>query len=157
MLQQTQVKTVLPYYERFLDTFPTVEALARGPLARVLHLWSGLGYYGRAENLRAAARQIVRDHHGELPQDYAQLRALAGIGDYTAGAILSIAFQQPYPAIDGNARRVLSRLFSLKNENVLRALAHRLVSKNKPGKFNPALMQFGATLYSPVTPHSCAC
>ena len=94
MLQQTQVRTVLPYYERFLDTFPTVEALARAPLARVLRLWSGLGYYRRAENLSAAARQIVRAHHGELPQDYAQLRALAGIGDYTAGAILSIAFQR---------------------------------------------------------------
>jgi len=157
MLQQTQVKTVLPYYERFLDTFPTVEALARAPLARVLHLWSGLGYYRRAENLRAAARQIVRDHHGELPQDYAQLRALAGIGDYTAGAILSIAYQQPYPAIDGNARRVLDRLFSLKNETALRALAHRLVSKRKPGNFNHALMELGATICAPVTPRCGAC
>src|SRR5258708_8827295 len=157
MVQQTQVKTVLPYYERFLDTFPTVEALARAPLARVLHLWSGLGYYRRAENLRAAARQIVRDHHGELPQDYAQLRALAGIGDYTAGAILSIAFQQPYPAIDGNARRVLDRLFSLKNETAPRALAHRLVPKRKPGHFNQALMELGATICAPVTPRCGAC
>ena len=157
MLQQTQVKTVLPYYERFLDTFPTVEALARAPLARVLRLWSGLGYYRRAENLRAAARQIVRDHHGKLPQDYAQLRALAGIGDYTAGAILSIAFQQPYPAIDGNARRVLGRLFSLKSEAALRVLAHRLVSKRKPGNFNQALMELGATICAPVTPQCGAC
>jgi len=157
MLQQTQVKTVLPYYQRFLDTFPSVEALARAPLARVLRLWSGLGYYRRAENLRVAARQIVRAHHCELPQDYAQLRALAGIGDYTAGAILSIAFQQPYPAIDGNARRVLGRLFSLKNEAVLRALAQRLVSKIKPGNFNQALMELGATICAPATPQCGVC
>ena len=143
MLQQTQVKTVLPYYERFLDTFPTVEALARAPLARVLRLWSGLGYYRRAENLRAAARQIVRVHHGELPQDYAQLRALAGIGDYTAGAILSIAFQQPYPAIDSNARRVLGRLFSLKNEAALRALRTPARQQNQAGKFQSGVDGIG--------------
>jgi A/G-specific adenine glycosylase len=92
MLQQTQVKTVLPYYERFLNTFPSVESLARARLERVLRLWSGLGYYRRAENLKTAARQVVRDHGGKLPREYSQLRTLAGIGDYTAGAILSIAF-----------------------------------------------------------------
>ena len=93
-----------------MTAFPTVQSLARAPLPRVLRLWSGLGYYRRAENLHKAARQIVRQHGGILPRDYAQLRALPGIGDYTAGALLSIAFGEKYPAVDGNVRRVLSRL-----------------------------------------------
>src|SRR5262249_5899325 len=152
MLQQTQVKTVLPYYERFLSVFPDIKALARAPLARVLRLWSGLGYYRRAENLSAAARQIVRQHGGKLPSDYSALRALAGIGDYTAGAILSIAFQQSYPAVDGNVRRVLGRLFGIHKESELRALAAQLVSKTQPGNFNQALMELGATLCAPAAP-----
>jgi len=146
MLQQTQVKTVLPYYEKFLVAFPTVEALARAPLERVLHLWSGLGYYRRAENLHKAARQLTGEHGGKIPQDYDQLRALAGIGDYTAGAILSIAFQKPYPAVDGNVRRVLGRLFSVTGEKELRALALKLVPKVRPGDFNQALIELGATM-----------
>ena len=146
MLQQTQVKTVLPYYEKFLVAFPTVEALARAPLERVLHLWSGLGYYRRAENLHKAARQLTGEHGGKIPQSYDQLRALAGIGAYTAGAILSIAFQKPYPAVDGNVRRVLGRLFSVTAEEELRALALKLVPKARPGDFNQALMELGATV-----------
>jgi len=157
MLQQTQVKTVLPYYERFLSAFPDIEALARAPLARVLRLWSGLGYYRRAENLSAAARQIVRRHSGKLPSEYVELRALAGIGDYTAGAILSIAFQQPYPAVDGNARRVLGRLFGIHEESKLRVLAGQLVSKAQPGDFNQALMELGATLCAPAAPRCDVC
>ena len=157
MLQQTQVKTVLPYYQRFLDAFPTVTALARAPLARVLRLWSGLGYYRRAENLSAAARQIVRRHSGKLPSEYSELRALAGIGDYTAGAILSIAFQQPYPAVDGNARRVLGRLFGIHQESELRALAGQFVSKTQPGNFNQALMELGATLCLPAASRCDVC
>ena len=112
MLQQTQVKTVLPYYARFLDAFPTLQALAGAPLPRVLRLWSGLGYYRRAENLHKAARQIVAQHGGNLPRDYELLRALPGIGDYTAGALLSIAFDEKYPAVDGNVRRVLEPAIS---------------------------------------------
>ena len=157
MLQQTQVKTALPYYERFLETFPSIEALARAPLQRVLRLWSGLGYYRRAENLKKAAVQVVRDHGGELPDDYHQLRRLAGIGDYTAGAILSIAFQQPYPAIDGNVRRVFARLFTITDEKLLRAMADRLVPKVRPGDFNQALMELGATLCTPKNPRCSAC
>jgi A/G-specific adenine glycosylase len=157
MLQQTQVKTVLPYYERFLSAFPDIEALAHAPLARVLRLWSGLGYYRRAENLNAAARQIVRQHSGKLPCDYNALRALAGIGDYTAGAILSIAFQQPYPAVDGNARRVLGRLLGIHKESELRQLAGQLVSKTQPGNFNQALMELGATLCVPAAPRCDIC
>jgi A/G-specific adenine glycosylase len=157
MLQQTQVKTVLPYYERFLSAFPNIEALARAPLARVLRLWSGLGYYRRAENLSAAARQIVRRHSGKLPSEYSELRTLVGIGDYTAGAILSIAFQQPYPAVDGNARRVLGRLFGIHHESKLRALAGRFVSRTQPGNFNQALMELGATLCAPAAPRCGVC
>jgi len=157
MLQQTQVKTVLPYYERFLSAFPNVQALARAPLARVLRFWSGLGYYRRAENLSAAARRIVRRHGGKLPPDYAELRALAGIGEYTAGAILSIAFQQPYPAVDGNARRVLGRLFRIHDARALRRLAAKLISHTRPGDFNQALMELGATICAPAAPRCGAC
>ncbi|HEX9264355.1 MAG TPA: A/G-specific adenine glycosylase [Candidatus Binatia bacterium] len=157
MLQQTQVKTALPYYERFLRRLPNIESLARAPLERVLQLWSGLGYYRRAENLRMAARQILRDHHGKLPEDYRQLRALAGIGDYTAGALLSIAFGKNYPAIDGNVRRVLSRFGLMNNEAALRALAIKLVAGGRPGDFNQALMELGATLCTSRAPNCVAC
>jgi A/G-specific adenine glycosylase len=157
MLQQTQVKTVLPYYGRFLKCLPNIESLARARLDRVLHLWSGLGYYRRAENLRTAARQIMRKHHGKIPNDYDHLRALAGIGDYTAGALLSIAFEKNYPAVDGNARRVLSRLCAISNEPELRDVAIKLVSGARPGDFNQALMELGATLCTPKAPNCVAC
>ena len=149
MLQQTQVNTVIPYYKKFLDHFPTVNALARAPLPQVLRLWSGLGYYRRAANLKKAAQQIVRGHAGQIPQDFAQLKALAGIGDYTAGALLSIAFGKPYPAIDGNVRRVLSRLLRVTDERKLRAMAAALVPAKRPGEFNQALMEIGATICTP--------
>jgi A/G-specific adenine glycosylase len=157
MLQQTQVKTALPYYERFLSALPSVETLARAPLSRVLRLWSGLGYYRRAENLRTAARQIVRDHHGRIPDDYGQLRALAGIGDYTAGAILSIAFGKNYPAVDGNVRRVLGRLGRITKESALRAAAAKLAGGARPGDLNQALMELGAMVCAPLAPNCAAC
>jgi A/G-specific adenine glycosylase len=157
MLQQTQVKTVLPYYDRFLNRFPTVEALARAPLDRVLHAWAGLGYYRRAESLKIAARQIVREHGGKLPREYHQLRALPGIGDYTAGALLSIAFDKNYPAIDGNVRRVLGRLDSTHDETKIRVVATKLVAGKRPGDVNQALMELGATLCTPKTPDCRAC
>jgi A/G-specific adenine glycosylase len=149
MLQQTQVNTVIPYYKKFLERFPTVDALARAPLPQVLRLWSGLGYYRRAANLKKAAQQIVRQHGGKIPQDFAQLRALAGIGDYTAGALLSIAFEKPYPAIDGNVRRVLSRLLRITDERQLRAIAAELVPAKRSGEFNQAIMELGATVCTP--------
>jgi A/G-specific adenine glycosylase len=149
MLQQTQVNTVIPYYENFLDSFPSVEALARAPLAKVLRLWSGLGYYRRAENLRTAAQQIMRRHAGKMPQDFVQLRALPGIGDYTAGALLSIAFGKPYAAVDGNVRRVLSRILRISDERKVRAAAEELVPRSQPGNFNQALMELGATICTP--------
>ena len=153
MLQQTQVKTVLPYYARFMTAFPTVQSLARAPLQRVLRLWSGLGYYRRAENLHKAARQIVRQYDGIVPREYAQLRALPGIGDYTAGALLSIAFGKKYPAVDGNVRRVLSRLVLTKSNEEIHLHATKLVNTSRPGNLNQALMELGATVCTPKEAH----
>lgn len=149
MLQQTQVATVLPYYEKFLRAFPTIEALDRAPLERVLRSWSGLGYYRRAENLKKAARQIRRAHGGSLPRAFDALSQLPGIGDYTAGALMSIAFHRRYAAVDGNARRVLGRLFALSDAKRLHAIASTLVPRARPGDFNQALMELGATLCLP--------
>jgi len=146
MLQQTQVTTVVAYYERFLKAFPTVEGLDRAPLRRVLALWSGLGYYRRAENLKRSARKLVRVHKGKLPQTYEALCDLPGVGDYTAGALLSIAFGKPYPAIDSNARRVLGRIFALSAERKIRDVASRIVPALRPGYFNQGLMELGARI-----------
>jgi len=156
MLQQTQAATVVTHYDRFLQNVPSITALARAPLRQVVVLWSGLGYYRRAENLKKAARQIVCDHGGKIPANYDKLRSLAGIGDYTAGALLSIAFHKPYPAVDGNVRRVLGRLLDLKSEQQLRAAAKRLVPASRPGYFNQGLMELGATLCAPTQPR-CPC
>jgi A/G-specific adenine glycosylase len=157
MLQQTQVTTVVPYYERFLKRFPTVAALSRAPLGRVLTLWSGLGYYRRAENLKKCARQLVLNHRSQIPADYNKLMSLPGIGHYTAGALMSIAFGQPYPALDGNARRVLGRICHSPNQTELGAIAMRLVPKTRPGQFNQAIMDLGATLCVPKKPRCGDC
>jgi len=114
MLQQTQVDTVVPYYERFLARFPTVEALAAAPLEDVLKLWEGLGYYSRVRNLHAAARQVVAQHGGQIPGTFEALLTLPGVGRYTAGAVASIAFGHDVPAVDGNVRRVLARVFAVR-------------------------------------------
>ena len=152
MLQQTQVATVSPYFERFLRELPNVHALHRAPLRKVLALWSGLGYYRRAENLKKSAREVVRKYGGHLPEDYDTLLTLPGVGDYTAGALMSIAFAKSYPAIDGNAYRVLSRLFDPKNGKELRQEATLLVPRSRPGYFNQGLMELGATICIPKDP-----
>lgn len=159
MLQQTRVETVVPYYERWLERFPTLDALAEAPIDDVLHAWAGLGYYRRAHNLHRAARAVRERHHGELPEDPDALRDLPGIGDYTAGAIASIAFGRPEPAVDGNVRRVLSRLHDLPGPGAaeLRRLAAALVPEDRPGDFNQALMEFGATVCTPRAPRCEAC
>jgi A/G-specific adenine glycosylase len=157
MLQQTQVATAVPYYNRFMKAFPNVKGLDRAPLAKVLALWSGLGYYRRAENLKKTARVLAARHRGQLPDDYDNLRALPGIGEYTAGALLSIAFGKPYPAVDGNARRVLARLFLVSGEKMLRDRAQRLVSKSRPGQFNQSLMELGSVLCTPQNPRCGEC
>jgi A/G-specific adenine glycosylase len=164
MLQQTQVATVVPYYERFLARFPNVQALAAAPLDDVLKLWEGLGYYGRARHLYAAARMVVLDLDGEVPDTMEGLLSLPGIGRYTAGAVLSIAFGQEVPALDGNVRRVLSRVFVI-NTDVTRGpgqrqlwqLAESLLPEGYAGDFNQALMDLGAMVCTPRAPSCQKC
>jgi A/G-specific adenine glycosylase len=164
MLQQTQVETVIPYYCRFLARFPSVRALAQGRTDEVLKIWENLGYYSRARNLHAAAKEIVARWGGRLPQNRKDLLALPGIGEYTASAILSMAFARPVAAIDGNVSRVISRLFalrraldSLESRQQIRDLANHLLSKKHPGHFNQALMDLGATVCTPRTPSCPSC
>jgi A/G-specific adenine glycosylase len=164
MLQQTRVDVVVPYFERFLARFPAVGALAEAPLDDVLAQWAGLGYYRRARQLHAAAGAIVREHAGAVPADEPALRALPGIGRYTAGAIRSIAFGEPAPIVDGNVARVLSRLFALKGgpgdaawEKRLWELAASLVPASDPSAFNQGLMELGATVCTPRAPRCPAC
>jgi A/G-specific adenine glycosylase len=157
MLQQTQVKTVLPYYTRFIAALPNMQTLARAPLQRILRLWSGLGYYRRAENLHKAARQIVRQHSGIMPCRYDELLGLPGIGDYTAGALLSIAYGERYPAVDGNVRRVLSRLLLTKSHKQIYSCAAKLAKTSQPGNLNQALMELGATICTAKLPQCGNC
>jgi A/G-specific adenine glycosylase len=147
MLQQTRVETAVPYYRRWLGRFPDVETLARAELDEVLKAWEGLGYYRRARMLHRAAGAVM-DRGGMLPTTAAELRRLPGIGEYTAGAVASIAFGRREPAVDGNARRVLSRVLDLARPSPaeLRRLAAALVPANRPGEFNQALMELGATI-----------
>jgi A/G-specific adenine glycosylase len=154
MLQQTRVVAVIPYYERFLTRFPRVEDLAAASETEVLAMWSGLGYYSRARNLQKAARQIVAA--GGFPRDYESIRALAGVGDYTAAAVGSIAFGLPHAAIDGNVRRVVMRLTG--NARVeIGAVADELLDVNRPGRWNQAVMELGATVCLPREPLCSAC
>ena len=157
MLQQTQVASVLPYYGRFMEAFPSVEALDRASLDAVRSVWSGLGYYRRAANLKQAARLLVTRHRGRLPADYHALLRLPGIGRYTAGAVMSIAFEQPHAAPDGNVRRVYTRLLGLTDPRAIDQAAERMVSRSRPGDFNQAVMELGATLCLPRSPlcHRC--
>lgn len=159
MLQQTRVDTVIPYWTDWMDRFPTVEALAAAELDDVLKRWEGLGYYSRARNLHAAARMVRERFAGRVPKDARDLRELPGVGEYTAGAVASIAFGVPTPAVDGNVRRVLSRLHDLESPTPaeLRRLATRLVPEARPGDFNQALMELGATLCAPKAPDCPAC
>src|SRR6266704_2030428 len=145
LLQRTRIKSGTPYYERFLKRFPTVQDLAAAPLDDVLAVWEGLGFYGRARNLHAAARAIVERHGGQLPESFEELAALPGMGPYTAGAVASIAFGVPVPAVDGNVTRVIARLFRIPDEVTrvaaqrrIREIAARLVSPERPGAFNQA-------------------
>ncbi len=164
MLQQTQVSTVIPYYERFVKTFPTVKHLARAPLPKVLDAWSGLGYYSRARNFHTAAQQVLKDHQGKVPDSPEALLKLKGIGRYTAGAIASIAYSQPAPILDGNVMRVLARLFCIRgdlrtptNQKKLWQLAAELVADQDPGTLNQAMMELGALVCTPRTPSCSAC
>ena len=165
MLQQTRVEAVKPYYERFLSAFPNVTALAQSPVERVLKLWEGLGYYSRARNLHKAANQILQEYSGKFPHSAKELRRLSGIGEYTAGAIASIAFEQRVPAVDGNVLRVLSRLLQspadimkTREKKALSALAQDMMPMHRVGDYNQAMMEIGALVCVPNgSPHCVEC
>jgi A/G-specific adenine glycosylase len=162
MLQQTTVKTVGPYYARFLELFPRVEDLAGAPLASVLQVWAGLGYYARARNLHACAQAVVREHGGKFPDNEEGLRALPGIGAYTAAAIAAIAFGRRASPVDGNIERVVARLYAVETplpaaKPILRGLAEGLTPDQRAGDFAQALMDLGATICTPARPACSLC
>jgi len=164
MLQQTQVATVIPYYKNFLKSFPSVRDLAKSDLSKVLKVWEGLGYYSRARNLHRASQIVSNHYHGEIPDQLKDLRTLPGIGRYTAGAILSIAFNKEAPVLDGNVKRVLSRLFAIadspvrgQTEGLLWHLSESLLPKGHASSFNQGLMDLGAMLCTPKEPRCSQC
>jgi A/G-specific adenine glycosylase len=159
MLQQTRVDTVIDYYYRFMDWFPTIKDLAEAPDDKLLKAWEGLGYYSRARNLKIAAQQIMTEYNGQMPQTIDEIRQLKGIGPYTAGAIGSIAFQLPEPAIDGNVMRVVSRLFEIDadiakaaSRKVFEAAMYSIIDRARPGDFNQAMMDLGSAICTPTSP-----
>jgi A/G-specific adenine glycosylase len=164
MLQQTRVAAAIPYYERFLLRFPDVHALAAAPQEEVLRLWSGLGYYSRARNLQKAAQEIVAKHGGQFPTRLDDALALPGIGNYTAAAILSIAFGEKHAVLDGNVARVLARLAAIRGDlresqrwQELQKTADALLEPKSPGDWNQAMMELGATLCTPKSPQCLLC
>lgn len=164
MLQQTRVETVKPYYQNFMDKFPTVEALADAPEEEVLKAWEGLGYYSRARNLQAAAREVKAVYGGVVPDTPEEIAKLKGIGPYTAGAILSIAYGKPEPAVDGNVMRVFSRLLLMDDDIAkpatrikLEQLIRQVIPAGRAGDFNQALMELGALVCTPRSPQCLTC
>jgi A/G-specific adenine glycosylase len=159
MLQQTQVDTVIPYYQRFLKQFPTIEALAKASLQEVLKAWENMGYYARARHLHAAAREVVNRMGGKIPKTWDELIGLPGIGTYTASAILSFAFDKRFPTVDGNARRVLCRLHAIqepidesRTQKKIHELAAKMIPSEDPASFNHGIMELGATICKPQRP-----
>jgi len=164
MLQQTRVAAVIPYYQRFLERFPDIYALAAAPQEEVLRLWSGLGYYSRARNLQRAAQEIVTKHGGVFPHAEKDARELPGIGSYTAAAILSIAYGAKHAVLDGNVARVLARIFAVRGDvrdakrwQSLQESANALLDSKSPGDWNQAVMELGATLCTPQSPQCLLC
>src|ERR1700719_3347330 len=164
MLQQTRVAAVIPYYERFLQRFPDIHALATAPQEEVLRLWSGLGYYSRARNLQRAAQEIVAKHGGVFPRAEKDALALPGIGSYTAAALLSIACGAKHAVLDGNVARVLARIFAVQGDlrdakrwQSLQKSANALLAPKSPGDWNQAMMELGATLCTPQSPQCLLC
>ncbi|MEM9329869.1 MAG: A/G-specific adenine glycosylase [Pseudomonadota bacterium] len=162
MLQQTQVATVKDYFLKFVDLWPTVSHLARADLEDVLKAWAGLGYYSRARNLKKCADTIVAEYEGNFPKSYDALKMLPGIGDYTASAIASIAFDQPVPVVDGNVERVMARHYEIREffpgaKPKVRAMLEGILDPNKPGEFAQAMMDLGATICSPKRPACALC
>jgi A/G-specific adenine glycosylase len=164
MLQQTQVKTMLPYYSRWMERFPDLKSVAHAPEEDLLKHWEGMGYYSRARNIHKAAQVLVKDYGAEFPRDYDLMVGLPGIGRYTAGAILSIAFNLDFPAVDGNVARIFSRLFDVaaplgdrESQRVLWSIAGGVLPKGKARSFNQALMDLGALVCTPRNPSCSRC
>ncbi|WP_165999545.1 A/G-specific adenine glycosylase [Bacillus sp. Cs-700] len=164
MLQQTRVDTVIPYYERFMTLFPTVDALAEAEEADVLKAWEGLGYYSRARNLQSAVREVAESYNGIVPNQPKQISALKGVGPYTAGAILSIAYDIPEPAVDGNVMRVLSRIIGIWEDiakpsarKTFEEITRRIISNEDPSSFNQGMMELGAIVCTPRSPSCLLC
>lgn len=164
MLQQTRVDTVIDYFYRFMEEFPTIQDLADAPEDKLLKVWEGLGYYSRARNLQAGAKQIVTEFGGKFPTTVEEIRSLKGIGPYTAGAISSIAFEIPEPAIDGNVMRVVSRLFCIEadiakasSRNEFDEAMRKIISQDQPGDFNQAMMDLGSSICTPTNPQCEIC
>ena len=164
ILQQTRVEQGLPYYEKFVAAYPQITDLAAAPEDEVMRLWQGLGYYSRARNLQITAKNIAEKYAGVFPNTYTEIRALKGIGDYTAAAIASFAFDMPYSVVDGNVYRVLSRVFGLdapidstRGKQIFAELAQELLDKTVPDKYNQAIMDFGATHCTPSLPQCDTC
>jgi A/G-specific adenine glycosylase len=164
MLQQTRVATVIPYYEAFLEKFPTLKSLARAKKETVLGRWAGLGYYSRARNLHRAAKETAAIHGGRFPRDLEATLALPGIGRYTAAAVLSIAYDQPLAVLDGNVARVLARLGAVSGDlraparwRELESTAQHLLARQAPGEWNQAMMELGATVCTPKSPKCAEC
>jgi A/G-specific adenine glycosylase len=164
MLQQTRVDTVIPYYERFMKQFPTLEDLANATDEQVVKAWEGLGYYSRARNLHSAVKEVVEKYAGKVPDQPETILQLKGVGSYTTGAILSIAYNKKVPAVDGNVMRVFSRLFAIKEDiasattrKKMEYLADSLIPDQAPGDFNQALMELGALVCTPVSPQCLFC
>lgn len=163
MLQQTRVETVIPYYERFIEKFPTMADLSSAEEEEILKMWEGLGYYSRVRNLQAGVREVVESYGGEVPANREDISKLKGVGPYTAGAILSIAFGIPEHAVDGNVMRVLSRILVIeedialpRNKKIFEEAVMALISEEDPSSFNQALMELGATICTP-NPHCLLC
>lgn len=159
MLQQTQVQTVLPYYQQFLHNFPDIHTLAKANSQAVLKVWEGLGYYARARNMHRSAMIILEEHAGKFPDSWEMLRELPGVGDYIASAVLSIAFNQPYAVLDGNVKRVLARFYEISEPvnksssyKTFKGVADGLLDRRHPGLFNQALMELGALVCKPKNP-----
>ncbi|RDU35931.1 A/G-specific adenine glycosylase [Neobacillus piezotolerans] len=164
MLQQTRVDTVIPYFLRFMEQFPTIEALADADEDKVLKAWEGLGYYSRARNLQAAVREVKEKYNGVVPDSPKEIAGLKGVGPYTAGAILSIAYGIPEPAVDGNVMRVLSRILLIREDiakpssrRIFEEAVRKLISHESPSDFNQALMELGALICTPTSPSCLLC
>lgn len=164
MLQQTQVVTVIPYFHRFMDWFPTIQALAEAEEDKLLKAWEGLGYYSRVRNMQIAAQDIVERFDGQMPGNLADIMSLKGIGPYTGGAIGSIAFELPVPAVDGNVMRVYSRLYQItddigkaKTRKVFEEKVTDTISQTRPGDYNQALMDLGSRICTPTSPDCAQC